>query len=169
MLQMITSFVVSLSLTVAAVIAAFFKRGLPPDRFDAVDLLVLGSLKPSSLTTSVRTAIRNASMMSMKRKRRIEAFESFILTMSDGHLVTGFSVVLSATFLLAGVQSWDSKTSVWTFQVAAMLGYFSFVVHLCSLTVTRQYFDNRHPGLRHIRTLLIGLFLVFECVILVYQ
>ena len=193
--------------------AAFFKRGLPPDGFDAIDLLVLGSLKPPLLTTdndtpsgscgvvgsstdstakdaprslpveslvavpvenpglrsSVRTAIRDASVVSMERKRRIEAFEAFILTMSDGHLVTGFASVLSTIFLLAGVQSWDARTSVWTFQVAAMLGYFSFIVHLCSLTVTRQYFDDRHPALRHMRTLLIALFLVFECVVLGFR
>jgi len=104
--------------------------------------------------------------MSQSRKRRVEATQKFFLTMSDQHLVTGFAIALSVLFMYAGVRSWDTRVTVLTFQVAIQLSLVSFIIHICSLTVIRDYFSDKSRWLRDIRAFLIATYLIIYLVIL---
>jgi hypothetical protein len=118
---------------------------------------------PSATNFPVRSPVPE---MSQSRKRRVEATQKFFLTMSDQHLVTGFAIALSVLFMQAGVRSWDTRVTVLTFQVATQLSLVSFIIHICSLTVIRDYFGDKSRWLRNIRALLISAYLIIYLVIL---
>lgn len=86
-------------------------------------------------------------------------FESYLIAISDQHLVTGLAILITTTLMLTGASGWNERLSFHAFQIASLLGYMSCIIHLCALTVIRDYFDT-HRRLRNLRAVLMILLLL---------
>lgn len=82
----------------------------------------------------------------------------FVLGMSDQQLFTSMALMVATMFMIGGLHDLDETLSVYSFQVVTSLAYFSCIIHLCSLTVVRNHFDE-HTRLGYFRAGLIVLFL----------
>ncbi|KAK1637410.1 hypothetical protein BDP81DRAFT_427428 [Colletotrichum phormii] len=137
----ISSFCFSIIMNMIAIIVAYATKALPENRYNPIDDI-----------------IHSRGSSSPDREQRIKAFESFMLSLSDQQLVTGMALMLATILIFAGVNDLDETFSVYSFQIATRLGYFSCITHLCSLTVLWDYFD-KHKRLRLFRTILMVAFL----------
>ncbi|KXH28047.1 hypothetical protein CNYM01_03647 [Colletotrichum nymphaeae SA-01] len=137
----VSSFCFSIVMNMIAIIVAYATKALPEKRYNSIDDI-----------------IHSRGSSSADRKQRIKAFESFMLSLSDQQLVTGMALMLATICIFAGVHGLDEGFSVYSFQIATRLGYFSCITHLCSLTVLWAYFD-KHKRLRMFRTILMVVFL----------
>ncbi|KAL0778905.1 hypothetical protein CaCOL14_005163 [Colletotrichum acutatum] len=137
----VSSFCFSIVMNMIAIIVAYATKALPEKRYNTIDDI-----------------IHSRGSSSADRKQRIKAFESFMLSLSDQQLVTGMVLMLATILISAGVHGLDEDFSVYSFQIATRLGYFSCITHLCSLTVLWGYFDQ-HKRLRMFRTILMVVFL----------
>ncbi|KAK1722167.1 hypothetical protein BDP67DRAFT_389939 [Colletotrichum lupini] len=137
----VSSFCFSIVMNMIAIMVAYAANALPEERYKSIDGI----------------AYRRVSQA--ERQRRIKAFESFMLSLSDQQLVTGMALMLATILIFSGIHDLDDSFSVYSFQIATRLGYFSCITHLCSLSVLWEYFD-RHNWLRIFRTILMVAFLV---------
>lgn len=78
--------------------------------------------------------------------------------MSDQQLFTGMALMAATMFMIGGLHGLNETLSVYSFRVVTSLAYFSCIIHLCSLTVVRDHFDE-HRRLGYFRAGLIVLFL----------
>lgn len=81
----------------------------------------------------------------LSRLERQEALTRFILALSDQQLATGLAILVAAT-------ANQCELSVWEFQVAFALAWFSSTTHLATLDVLRDYFIG-HGVVRNWRVL----------------
>ncbi|RSL98599.1 hypothetical protein CDV31_012501 [Fusarium ambrosium] len=72
----------------------------------------------------------------------VDALESLVLGMSDLQLFTGMALMIPTLLMTVGLHGLNESLSVYSFKVVTMLAYFSFIIHLCSLTVVRP----KKPG-----------------------
>lgn len=144
--QVVTSFIISIVMNMAAILIAYAKNSLPRKRYNCVDDIA-------------HRRDQGASDDERARGKRVQAFEQFMLTMSDQQLITGMALILTTTFILAGVRGLNGNFSVYSFQVATRLGYFSCIIHLCSLSILRNYFD-KDRRLMNLRAVLMVIFLI---------
>ncbi|KAK0641336.1 hypothetical protein B0T16DRAFT_393635 [Cercophora newfieldiana] len=91
--------------------------------------------------------------------RRSSAFASFLLAMSEQQLVTGMAILLTATLVVSGTLGglYESMT-VAAYSIAVSLAFLSYLIHLCTITTLRSYFDT-NPRLRNIRLVFMTVFL----------
>lgn len=154
--QVVISFLVSITFSLSAIAAAYFCRWLPEDRFGPID---------KAFSKRIRSFIPYSSSSdseqiegSPKSQRKIRAFKSFILAMSDQQLITGVALVITTT-LMTFREDLSSDFSVYSFQIATRLGYFSCIVHFCSISMLREHFD-RSKGMRNFRLVIVAGLLV---------
>ncbi|KAK1445534.1 hypothetical protein CCUS01_12488 [Colletotrichum cuscutae] len=119
----VSSFCFSIVMNMIAIMVAYAANALPEERYKSIDSI----------------AYRRVSQA--ERQRRIKAFESFMLSLSDHQLVTGITLMLTTILIFSGIHDLDDSFSVYSFQIATRLGYFSCITHLCSLSVLWEYFD----------------------------
>ncbi|KAK1966028.1 hypothetical protein LY78DRAFT_657712 [Colletotrichum sublineola] len=164
-LGVVISFIVSISFNFVAIIMAYFFRWLPEPRYSLIDdafVRFVRSFCPDSISSShilpEHEREEQIKERELKRSQRIRAFESFMVSMSDQQLITGVALIVTTTFM-----SFDhhlsNSFSVYSFQVATRLGYFSCIVHLCTISLLREHFDT-HKRLRNFRLMLVAMILV---------
>ncbi|KAF6811687.1 hypothetical protein CPLU01_15065 [Colletotrichum plurivorum] len=146
-LGVVISFLVSITFSLSAIAAAYFCRWLPENRFGPIDKAFSKRIRSFIPCSSSPDSEQNEG--SWKRERRIQAFNSFILAMSDQQLITGFALVITTTFMTFR-EDLSSGFSVYSFQIATRLGYFSCIVHFCTLSMLHEHFD-RSKGMRNFR------------------
>ena len=116
--------------------AVYFRGFLNQDRYRAVDISFLKSLSLDPQHKSHRDA---DSLVPM------QAYEDFLLSLSDQQLITGLAI-------LVALYAKTCSISVFSFQVAVSLAYFSCCIHISTLTVLRDYFMKKQNRLlRNIR------------------
>ncbi|WQF83991.1 hypothetical protein CDEST_09005 [Colletotrichum destructivum] len=165
----VASFMVSFALTYAAIIAAYIFRLLPESRYNSIDLAVSQNLSPlRSDSFPLRLpqwhSTRGSRTAQETRIKRVRAFESFILAMSDQQLITGVALIIVTTYMTFSELS--ESFSVYSFQVATRLGYCSCIVHLCTISLLREHFDA-NKRLRDFRVVLVSVFLALLAVCMV--
>ncbi|KAK2022881.1 hypothetical protein LX32DRAFT_709274 [Colletotrichum zoysiae] len=171
-LGVVTSFIISITFNFSAIIMAYFFRWLPESRYSEIDDAFVheiwsffqSSISPSRILPEWERREQARHREFMKRKR-IRAFESFMVAMSDQQLITGVALIITTTFM-----SFDphlsASFSVYSFQVATRLGYFSCIVHLCTVSLLREHFDTG-KRLRDFRVLLVAIILVLLVICMV--
>lgn len=128
------------------VIIGYFKRYLREERYNALDDVIL------NISRRV-LCIRTGKADKETRAKKIEDFESFVVSISDQQLVTGFALILAAYLIRYGVADLDRTISAYSYCMAVNLALFSCVVHLSSMTVLRTYHDDNKRS-RDLRTIL---------------
>jgi hypothetical protein len=115
------SFLVSAAITFLSIVIAWFQNAIPGLAMHPVDHIIK--------TVCCRFVGRkyNDTTASIKTQK---AFEQFILAFSDQQLVTGLAILISAHF--------KGDITVYSFQVASALGWFSTTIHLATLVVLKQ-------------------------------
>ncbi|CCF42903.1 hypothetical protein CH063_02949 [Colletotrichum higginsianum] len=163
----VASFMISFGLTYVAIILAYIFRLLPDSRYNSIDLDASQNLSPlRSDSFPLRLPEWHNTQGSRKETRikRVRAFESFILAMSDQQLITGVALIIVTTYMTFSELS--ESFSVYSFQVATRLGYCSCIVHLCTISLLREHFDA-NKRLRDFRVILVSVFLVLLAVCMV--
>jgi hypothetical protein len=79
----------------------------------------------------------------LTRRQREEVVKRFILTLSDQQLATGLAILIAAV-------ANQCTLTVWEFQLAFSLAWFSSTTHLATLDVLREYFLS-HGAVRNWR------------------
>ncbi|KAF6830027.1 hypothetical protein CMUS01_07921 [Colletotrichum musicola] len=171
-LGVVSSFLVSITFSLFAIAAAYFCRWLPDERFSPIDDALSGYIqsflpwpRPSHHGQHGWPRRRGAQNRKLMRRKRVKAFESFILAMSDQQLITGFALVITTTFMTFRDDLSDSF-SVYSFQIATRLGYFSCIVHFCTISLVRERFDASR-FMRNVRSALVAVLLVLLVVCMV--
>ncbi|KAF0327400.1 hypothetical protein GQ607_005261 [Colletotrichum asianum] len=82
----------------------------------------------------------HSSPENVTRLKRIQAFEPFVLGMSDQQLITGVALAIVTMFMTFN-NNLSEKFSVCSFQIANRLGYFSCIVRLCTISLLCEHFD----------------------------
>ncbi len=85
-------------------------------------------------------------MESRKKRVAIEEHEKFIISMSDQQLVTGLAILVALYIKSCSV-------SVYSFEIALSLAYFSCSIHISTLTVLRRYLQ-KYKTLAFVRVVL---------------
>jgi hypothetical protein len=118
----IISFLVSAAIVFICIIVGWVKNAIPGLRKHPVDFLVKDKL--------CRSILKRKYSDTLASERSQEAFESFILAFSDQQLVTGLALLVSAYF--------KGDITVYSFQVASALAWFSSTIHLATLVVLKK-------------------------------
>ncbi|KAH7119139.1 hypothetical protein B0J11DRAFT_86453 [Dendryphion nanum] len=138
------AFLLSALLTVGAIVYAYLSDSLPDWYLNETDKTVLSSihsLLPSDesiqafRTTAKRVILlgkRTKPSRKLSRSERQEAVTRFILALSDQQLATGLAILIAAI-------SNQCTLTVYEFQVAFALAWFSCTTHLSTLDVLRDY------------------------------
>jgi hypothetical protein len=116
------SFLVSAVLVFICIIVGWVQNAIPGLQKHPVDFLVKD--------TVCRRILKRKYNDTPASERSQEAFESFILAFSDQQLVTGLALLLSAYF--------KGDITVYSFQVASSLAWFSSTIHLATLVVLKR-------------------------------
>jgi hypothetical protein len=119
-------------------VIASFQRCLPSEESAARIQKVYEKLKSLALFGRPTRPHRK-----LTRKQRERVVESFILTLSDQQLATGLAILVAA---IAN----QCTLTVWEFQLAFSLAWFSSTTHLATLDCLREYFLN-HGAVRNWR------------------
>ncbi|KAK2048341.1 hypothetical protein LZ31DRAFT_550376 [Colletotrichum somersetense] len=171
-LGVVTSFIISITFNFSAIIMAYFFRWLPESRYSPIDDAFVhrirsffpSSISPSRILPEWERKEQTRHREFMKRKR-IRAFESFMVAMSDQQLITGVALIITTTFMSFDTHL-STSFSVYSFQVATRLGYFSCIVHLCTMSLLREHFDTG-KRLRDFRVMLVAIILVLLVICMV--
>jgi hypothetical protein len=115
-------------------------RSLLPDRYNRVDDAFLSAISRTfHRQTKAQPASPEAAPTPVEDSSdqlvRAATVERFMLALSDQQLVTGIAI-------LVAVYVKNCSISVYSFQIAASLAWFSCTTHLSTLTVLRNYFDT---------------------------
>jgi hypothetical protein len=139
---------VSAILAVAAIVYGYLSDSLPEWYLNETDRMVIASFHASlpsaetmarvrSLYERVKTTFRIGKQAKphrkLTRKQREEILKRFVLTLSDQQLVTGLAILIAA---IAN----QCTLTVWEFELAFSLAWFSSTTHLATLDCLREYF-----------------------------
>ncbi|KAF3806834.1 hypothetical protein GCG54_00007084 [Colletotrichum gloeosporioides] len=121
-----------------------------------------GSIDSNSIDEAFRQNLRwffscyddHSSPEDVTRLKRIRAFEPFMLGMSDQQLTTGVTLTIVTMFMTFN-NNLSEKFSVFSFQIATRLGYFSCIVHICTISLLREHFDG-YESLRTFRVCVVA-------------
>ena len=147
--QVLLSFILTAIFTFGAIVLGYFTNSIPATTLNRIDRLIVTKAKAllsrigSSLRQEKRKSVNNdadAKALKALKKRRSEALEKFILTLSDQQLVTGLAI------LIAGYTR-PCTISQYHFNIIAALAWFSSTTHLATLAVLRDYLIG-HPVVR---------------------
>jgi len=115
------SFLASVAITLTCILIAWFQNAIRDLPGHPVDLLTKDKLCRLILKRKYNTALSS--------KRLREAFENLILAFSDQQLVTGLAILIAAYC--------KGDITIYSFQVASALAWFSSTIHLATLVVLR--------------------------------
>ncbi|PSN64274.1 hypothetical protein BS50DRAFT_68578 [Corynespora cassiicola Philippines] len=144
------AFLVSALLAILAIVYGYLSDSLPDWYLNETDRTVIASfqaLLPSEENTEkirlIYEKIKWIFLLGRKpsphrkltRRQRQELVTRFILALSDQQLATGLALLIAA---IAN----QCTLSVWEFQLAFSLAWFSSTTHLATLDCLREYFIN---------------------------
>ncbi|KAF2691577.1 hypothetical protein K458DRAFT_398025 [Lentithecium fluviatile CBS 122367] len=130
----IISFLASAAISFVAILVGYFQNTLPGFPKHPMDSALKGRV--------CRLILRRKYDDTLASEEAQEAFQNFILALSDQQLVTGLAVLVSA-YLKADI-------TLYSFQVVSALAWFSSVIHLATLVVLKKYL-RENPGVRYVR------------------
>ncbi|KAJ4347443.1 hypothetical protein N0V95_005445 [Ascochyta clinopodiicola] len=119
-------------------VIASFQACIPSGKYVARIRSVYGKIK--SLLLFGRPP---GSHRKLTRRQREEVVKRFILTLSDQQLATGLAILIAAV-------ANQCTLTVWEFQLAFSLAWFSSTTHLATLDCLREYFLD-HGAVRNWR------------------
>lgn len=124
-----------ITFSLLAILMAYFCRWLPEEKYSPVDDAFVRGIQ--SFLSSARFPRLEKNQRAFEywarnrkdiRLQRIQAFEHFLRAVSDQQLVTAVALVIVTTFMTFKGDI-SSSFSVYSFQIATRLGYFSCIVH----------------------------------------
>ncbi|KAH7394118.1 hypothetical protein DE146DRAFT_634032 [Phaeosphaeria sp. MPI-PUGE-AT-0046c] len=142
------AYLVSALLAVAAVAFGYLSDSLPAWYLNETDEAVIASFQawlPSGKNMALLNWLYKKSKTiccfgrpssqhrKLSRQQRQEVMTRFVLTLSDQQLATGLAILIAAV-------ANQCTLSVWEFQLAFSLAWFSSTTHLATLDCLREYF-----------------------------
>ncbi|CAJ2507954.1 Uu.00g091400.m01.CDS01 [Anthostomella pinea] len=134
-LGVILSFILSIAIAMIAIFYAYVRRSLRPDVYNGGDDIFLRTWPLRFVARPRQHGVGESSQIA-----RAANIEKFILAMSDQQLVTGTSILFVTVLISAGAGGIDQEWSVFAYLIAVGLSYFSWSLHLATLTALRQHF-----------------------------
>lgn len=132
-------------LTFLAIIVGYATRSIPGNMFTAIDDIVLDSLTPMKRSRLLGW-IYDTSISRSSISQRQQAFENFVLSLSDQQLVTGLAILTAA---------YANYCTISTFEltVVVSLAWLSSTTHLATLDMLQPYFrrERKVNGVRIVR------------------
>ncbi|KAB2569917.1 N-glycosidase [Lasiodiplodia theobromae] len=162
----LVSFILTAAFTLLAIIIGYLCECLPGTATNHVDQAVIVTVttfvkfcfRPSlSRIAKLRdrlstTSLRQKHLAAALTRKCSAALERFILTMSDQQLVTGIAIMVT-------IYTKSCDISIYSFQIAAALAWFSSTTHLATLTLLRAYFDH-HRIARNFRAVMMVMMMI---------
>lgn len=127
---------------IGTIILGYFTCSLRLGRYSELDHAIISTFKTPNRHTQGGC---NADGMF--------ALEKFILALSDQQLVTGISLTVAIYLIRYGVSGMDSQISGYSYGIAVNLALLSWLIHLSSINVLRDYLGN-HKTSRNVRVFL---------------
>ncbi|KAF9700515.1 hypothetical protein EKO04_001283 [Ascochyta lentis] len=142
------AYLVSAILAILAILYGYLSDSLPESYLNETDRTVIASFQaclPSGKNLArVRTMYDKIKSLllfgrpprphrKLTRRQREEVVKRFILTLSDQQLATGLAILIAAV-------TNQCTLTVWEFQLAFSLAWFSSTTHLATLDCLREYF-----------------------------
>ncbi|KAJ8114896.1 hypothetical protein OPT61_g3338 [Boeremia exigua] len=152
------AYIISAILAILAIVYGYLSDSLPESYLNETDRTVIDSFQaclPSERNIArlrvVFEKIKSFVLFGRKpkphrkltRRQREEVVKRFILTLSDQQLATGLAILIAA---IAN----QCTLTVWEFQLAFALAWFSSTTHLATLDCLREYFLE-HGAVRNWR------------------
>ncbi|RSM17820.1 hypothetical protein CDV31_003246 [Fusarium ambrosium] len=131
------TFAASSLITIVAIVVAYFRQALRPDRYNSLDKVIIGL---ETVSDGVRT-------------QRIAALESFLKALSDQQLFTALALTLTIYLLQYHAPRFDTDVSAYPVCLAVNIALLSSSVHLSATTILRDHFD-KNKRLRDVRVLI---------------
>ncbi|KAK3364546.1 hypothetical protein B0T25DRAFT_530470 [Lasiosphaeria hispida] len=125
----VLSFLLTSIITLSSIIAAYFTGFIHQDSYRPADREFIRGCR--ALVFFWRKQDEKEEVPMRRRRAEIDAFEGFILSFSDQQLVTGLAILVT-------LYAKSCQVSVFSFQVATGLAFFSLVLHLSTLAVLRE-------------------------------
>lgn len=92
--------------------------------------------------------------------KHTDAFQSFMLALSDQQLFSGLALTISLQVVHHGLYDLDTEVSAYSYCSAVVLAIFSCLIHLASLACLKAYFcEPQRAWLKHARVVLMLLVL----------
>ncbi|KAK0719418.1 hypothetical protein B0H67DRAFT_642774 [Lasiosphaeris hirsuta] len=151
----VLSFLISTLITLVAIIVGYFGGFLRPERYRPADrefILTFRRLFRLDADSDIK-ALGGRSLA------HIEAFEGFMLSFSDQQLVVGLAILIA-------VYAKSCNLSVFSFELAVALAFFSLMIHLFTLSVLRTYLHD-HPRVLWVRLIAVVLYAILMLISLV--
>lgn len=146
--QVLFAYLLSAVFAILSIIYAYLSDSLPEPYLNETDRTVIASFQ-SYLPTERNAArirvvyekIKSVVLLGRKpkphrnltRREREEVVKRFILALSDQQLATGLAILIAAV-------ANQCTLTVWEFQLAFALAWFSSTTHLATLDCLREYF-----------------------------
>ncbi|KAF2135197.1 uncharacterized protein K452DRAFT_363295 [Aplosporella prunicola CBS 121167] len=155
----IASFIASSAITIICILIAYFNRSIDLDLSpNAADNLIIDFLHNPTQKDGTQEDSKKSSK-ALDNNKSSEAFESFILAMSDQQLVSQLAILIVVWLKFCDI-------SVYTFEVATALAWLSWTTHLATLSTIHRYFKE-HPLALALRLILMAVFLLLLQVALI--
>ncbi|KAK7990134.1 hypothetical protein PG989_010449 [Apiospora arundinis] len=136
-LLVILAFVLTLIITFCTVLYTYLSVSLPRTAYNDFDALVIP-------VRFVRTLPNSGDETTDKKgRKRLDAWTSLVLAMSDQHLVTGTAMLITTYAITGGAGGLDRQRSVYSLRVATSLATCAAIVHISTLSVLRFRFSHR--------------------------
>ncbi|KAK5637177.1 hypothetical protein RRF57_012889 [Xylaria bambusicola] len=124
------------------IVFGYFAMLIPDDEDDLGPLSRYNEFD-EKVIRKVNSLLRIRSFKDETRRRLSHSFQSFLLTLSDQQLFTGFSLAVAITIIRQGGQDLDKELSMYSYVNSVYLAFFSCLTHLASITTLRNYFHKR--------------------------
>ncbi|KAK0704390.1 hypothetical protein B0H67DRAFT_591272 [Lasiosphaeris hirsuta] len=125
----VLSFLLTSAITLLSIIVAYFTGFIHQDSYRPADREFIQGCR--ALVFFWREQDEKEEVPMKRKRAEIDAFEGFILSFSDQQLVTGLAILVT-------LYAKSCHVSVYSFQVATGLAFFSLVLHLSTLAVLRE-------------------------------
>ncbi|KAK8059407.1 hypothetical protein PG996_009337 [Apiospora saccharicola] len=155
-LLVILAFVISLIITFCTVLYTYLSISLPRTAYHGFDALVIPDRAVRRLPAIIQTlpGDRKAEIERNERnaQRKLAAWTSLVLAMSDQHLVTGTAMLITSYAITGGAGGLDRQRSVYSLRIATSLATCAAIVHISTLSVLRFRFRHQtvDSALRHV-------------------
>ncbi len=130
------SFGITALFNLVIILIAYIRGYLPQNRYKSADITFLKGLGLLNLR-------QRSHPIGKDEEKLIEDNENLLLSLSDQQLVTGLAIMVALYLKTCSV-------SVFSFQIAVSVAYFSCCIHISTLTVLRDYFE-KHKLMCYIR------------------
>lgn len=156
--QVLYAYLISAVLAILSIVYGYLSDSLPEAYLNETDRTVIHSFQsclPSERSIGRMRAVYNKIKSfllfgrqskpprRLSRRQREEVIKRFILTLSDQQLVTGLAILIAAV-------ANQCTLTVWEFQLAFALAWFSSTTHLATLDCLQDYFLT-HGAVRNWR------------------